>query len=27
LLPLSFELEEKIKNKIIHLGLLKEPYY
>ena len=27
LLPLSFELQEKIKNRIIHLGLLEEPYY
>jgi len=27
LLPLSFGLQEKIKNRIIHLGLLKEPYY
>lgn len=25
--PLSFELQEKIKNRIIRLGLLEEPYY
>ncbi|GAG13919.1 unnamed protein product, partial [marine sediment metagenome] len=25
--PLSLELQEKIKNRIINLGLLEEPYY